>query len=101
MANGIASAIVETFTTEEALQLPSGDFEKWTTSTPVLIAADEASMFWDSGNHGSATLNKNVTNPDTNYRHGGSYSAKLSSQFVGFGKLEQSSPQETFSLENT
>lgn len=87
VANGIASAIVETFTTEEALQLPNGDFEKWTTSTPVLIAADEASMFWDSGNHGSATLNKNVTNPDTNYHHGGSYSAKLSSQFVGFGKL--------------
>ncbi len=27
VANGIASAIVETFTTEEALQLPNGDFE--------------------------------------------------------------------------
>ena len=42
-------------------------------------------MFWDSGNHGSATLNKNVTTPDETYKQDGKYSAKLQSQFVGIG----------------
>ena len=40
-------------------------------------------MFWDSGNHGSATMNKNVTTPDETYKHSGKYSVKLQSQFVG------------------
>ena len=41
-------------------------------------------MFWDSGNHGSATLKENVTTPDGSVKHGGNYSAKLESKFVAF-----------------
>jgi hypothetical protein len=77
------STIVKTFTTEEAAQLPNGDFETWYLSTPYLLAADSDSRFWDSGNHGSAKMSKNITTPATDIKHGGQYSACLSSQFVG------------------
>ena len=46
---------------------------------------DGQNIWWDTGNHGSSTMNKNVTNPATDYVHSGTYSAKLSSQFVGIG----------------
>ena len=45
------------------------------------------SMWWDTGNHGSATMNKNVTTPDTSVKHSGNQSILLSSQFVGFGVI--------------
>lgn len=41
-------------------------------------------MFWDSGNTGASTLNKNVTTNVSDIKHSGSYSAQLASQFVGF-----------------
>lgn len=76
------------FTTEEALAIPNGDFEIWNTSSKAyLIAADANSRYWDSGNHGSATMNKNITTPESSLKHGGRYSAKLASQFVGVGIL--------------
>ena len=81
---------VETFTTwaDEKPQLPNAGFEEWNTSGKAhLICADESSMFWDSGNHGSATMNKNVTQRDETIKHGGNYSAKLTSQFVGIGTI--------------
>ena len=70
------------------MQLPNSSFEEWDTSgKSYLIHAPGGKRFWDSGNHGSSTMNKNVTLPDTEYAHSGSRSAKLSSQFVGIGAL--------------
>lgn len=77
------------FTTEAAAQVGNAGFEEWNTSkAPFLLYTSE--MYWDSGNHGSATLKKNVTEPDTQYKHSGTYSAKLASQYValfGIGKF--------------
>lgn len=81
-----------TFTTEAALQLPNAGFEKWSTGEKnvVLIGGDGEELFWDSGNHGSITLNKNVTTAASDIKHSGEYSIRLQSQFVGisiFGKF--------------
>ena len=65
-------------------QLPNAGFEEWQPeSSPNLIYAKGGEMFWDSGNHGSATMSKNVTTPVTSIKHSGNYSAMLKSQFVG------------------
>lgn len=78
----------QTFTTAGTPQLPNAGFEEWNTSSKAyLVAADENSMFWDSGNHGSSTMSTNVTTPDETIKNSGSYSAKLASQFVGIGAL--------------
>jgi len=82
--DGFVSSEIRQFTTEVAAQLENAGFEIWnTSSSPYIIAADKSSIFWDSGNHGSATLGKNVTEPDSEVKHSGNYSAKLTSQFVG------------------
>ena len=75
------------FTTEAALQLPNSGFENWSGGVPKWIHGSGEDMFWDSGNHGSATLKQNVTMPDGSIKHGGNYSAKLESKFVGVGIL--------------
>ncbi len=93
-------ADIQSFTTETASQFPNGGFEAWNEGSrpidgnkkPWLIyaAGDDSNMFWDSGNHGSITMNKNVTIPDGGVKNSGSYSVKLESQFVGisiFGKF--------------
>lgn len=83
-AGDFVSTEIKTFMTEEAIQLPNSGFEDWNTaSTPYLIYAEGGSAFWDSGNHGSATMSKNVTTPDTDIKHSGEYSIKLTSQYVG------------------
>ncbi len=79
----VVSANVCTFTTESASQPENAGFEYWSGSTPLLMYASGQNMWWDTGNHGSATMSKNVTNSSTEYVHSGVYSAKLSSQFVG------------------
>lgn len=77
-----------TFSTEAAAQLPNAGFEEWdTNSKAYLVYASGGTMFWDSGNHGSSTMNKNVTVPATDKKHSGTYSAKLESQFVGIGSI--------------
>lgn len=77
-----------TFSTEAAAQLPNAGFEEWHTSGKVdLVYASGGTMFWDSGNHGSSKMNKNVTVAATDKKHSGSYSAKLESQFVGIGSI--------------
>jgi len=89
-----APAATCTLTTEAALQLPNASFEEWArfksgndTKDVLHIASDAASMFWDSGNHGSATLNKEVTEQASDKVHSGQYSAKLCSQFVGISVM--------------
>lgn len=78
-----------TFSTEAAAQLPNAGFEEWNTTSKkyYLICTDENSMFWDCGNQGSSTMNKNVTTPAIDKKHSGTYSAKLESQFVGIGSI--------------
>lgn len=85
VAGSQASVKTATFTTESATVLPNSSFENWQTlsSSAMVLYSPGEEMFWDSGNHGSATLNKNVTTPDETYKHSGRYSVKLQSQFVG------------------
>ena len=85
VAGAQASVKTATFTTESATALPNSSFENWQTlsSSAMVLYSPGEEMFWDSGNHGSATLNKNVTTPDETYKHSGRYSVKLQSQFVG------------------
>jgi len=81
-------ADVQTFDTEAAAQLPNAGFEEWNTSDIPYLIGDRS--FWDSGNHGSATLKQNVTVPDESIKHGGNYSIKLESAFpnmIGIGKF--------------
>ncbi len=69
------------FTTEAATQLPNAGFEDWNTSSTPFLIGDRS--FWDSGNHGSATMKTNVTEPDGDVKHDGNYSIRMRSEFVG------------------
>lgn len=81
------SSVICEFTTETVLQPENAGFEYWSGSSPLLMYGSNQSMWWDTGNHGSAKMSKNVTSNDTQYVHSGKYSAKLSSQFVGFASI--------------
>lgn len=81
---------VKNFTTGTALQLPNASFENWQGKSPLLIYGAGEEMFWDSGNHGSATLKKNVTVSTSAMKHSGSLAISLESQKVtlfGIGKF--------------
>ena len=78
-----ASGVVCSFTTEATAQPQNAGFENWSGTTPLLIYGANDAIWWDSGNHGSATMSKNVTVYDTSIKNSGNYSAKLKSQFVG------------------
>lgn len=71
-----------TVTTEDAPQLPNASFEDWQVGSPTLIYGAGQQMFWDSGNHGSASMSVNLTTPSEDYTHSGKYSARLASQKV-------------------
>lgn len=76
------------FTTDATTQLPNCGFEEWYQNGKILYpCADAASLFWDTGNTGSSTMSKNVTQYDSSDKHGGDYSTKLASQFVGVGSI--------------
>lgn len=82
-----AQAGTLSFTTKTPPQPANAGMEDWyQDGTPYIPAADAASQMWDSGNHGSATMRKNVTTP-SDLRHSGNRSAALSSQFVGIGTI--------------
>ncbi len=85
--NGIART-----TTDDGTQIPNSDYEQWSGSSPLLPYLPAGPQWWDSGNHGSATLNKNVTTNVNDPRPGsaGTTAAKLQSQKVqmlGIGKF--------------
>ena len=80
-----ASRVVCSFTTETKAQPENAGFENWSGTTPLLMYGDGQNCWWDTGNHGSATMGKNVTVKGTDYKNSGDYSAKLTSQFVGIG----------------
>lgn len=85
VCGSFVSPTTQVFATAAEPQLPNAGFETWNTSGKVyLIAADDASMFWDSGNHGSAATGANITTPESTIKHSGNYSAKLeTSQLFG------------------
>lgn len=88
VSDNFESTDAMTFTTEAEPQLPNSSFEEWSTSgKTVLLAANANNLFWDSGNHGSSTMSKNITDKSTQYVHSGTYSAQLTSQFVGVGSI--------------
>lgn len=84
ISEGYESPIAYTFTTLSA-QLPNSGFEEWSTyNNAVIPGASYASTFWDTGNHGSKTMqNKQVTTQSTTIKHSGNSAACLKSQFVG------------------
>ncbi|MDE6854501.1 MAG: DUF4493 domain-containing protein [Muribaculaceae bacterium] len=90
VANGIPTAALETFTTEQAEQLPDSSFEEWFTYNGKVeipgatYEKDKDLSYWDSGNHGSTTLGAsyNLTTGSTDYAHSGLKSARLESKYV-------------------
>lgn len=89
--DGFESTELCTFTTESARQFPNSSFEHSYMRGKILEFCNEGEEeFWDTGNEGSATLNKLVTDQSTEYVHSGTYSLHLNSLFVGppiFGKF--------------
>ncbi|MBD5249021.1 MAG: DUF4493 domain-containing protein [Barnesiella sp.] len=87
VANDYSSPVF-TFTTEDTPALPNGSFEEWGMDGKAIIPASSTdNLYWDSGNHGSATMSKNITESSTDYVVDGNYSARLQSQFVGIGSI--------------
>lgn len=85
VADNFTNTKVLTFTTEAIFTIPNAGFEQWTKNDKGtwIPGASATPTFWDTGNHGSITLGKNITNPVTDILHSGTYSAQLTSQFVG------------------
>lgn len=88
-ADDYISTETTTFKTLSYPQLPNAGFEDWSTDSDgaALPASSASNLFWDTGNHGSQTMSKNVTDKDSGTKHSGNYSAKLTSQFVGVGSI--------------
>lgn len=74
-----------TFTTEGYFKIPNGDMENWHTSSGILEPSSSSNPhdYWDTGNHGSSTLNVTLTSNVTDIKTSGNYGAKLRSQYVG------------------
>ncbi len=79
------------FTTEGCFAIPNSSMEEWSnfsSNSKILIPGlGGERTFWDSGNHGSATMSVTLTQNSTDMFHSGSNSARLRSQFVGLGGL--------------
>ncbi len=70
----------------------NGGLELWSGDCPLLPYTSSSNQLWDTGNHGSATLDTNITTNESDVRPGssGKYSAKLQSKYVallGMGKF--------------
>ena len=74
-----------TFTTASGAQIPNGDLEGWCESGGVIIPfSSAANSYWCTGNYGTATLGKNITQSSTDVRPGskGKKSAYMHSEYV-------------------
>lgn len=91
VADGVANEKSLLFTTEGIYKFPNASFEDWSNysgNSKVLIpAAGGKITFWDSGNHGSAMMSKNITQNVSSPVHSGNYAASLVSQFIGVGSF--------------
>lgn len=88
VAGGYTSPAKE-LTTLTPPQLPNASFEQTSTASDkaLMFSADPNDFYWDSGNHGSQKMSKNVTEVTTKYFHSGKQGLCLHSQFVGFGAI--------------
>lgn len=88
VAGGYTSPAKE-LTTLTPPQLPNASFEQTSTASDkaLMFSADPNDFYWDSGNHGSQKMSKNVTEITTKYFHSGKQGLCLHSQFVGLGSL--------------
>lgn len=90
-ADGFEASDSRRFTTESLFVIPNASMEEWSnfaSNNKVLIPGGGGERsFWDSGNHGSATLSVTLTQNSTDMFHSGTQSARLRSQFVGLGGL--------------
>lgn len=82
------------FTTESIFRIPNASMEEWSAlssnSKIIIPAAGGVRIFWDSGNHGSATVSTTLTESSTEMVHSGTYAARLESKFAsmfGIGKM--------------
>lgn len=85
-----ASSVTYEFTTETAFQPENAGFEYTSKSVPTLIYGSGQNMWWDTGNHGSAKANTDLTTPDTSVKHSGNQSLLLASKkpnIMGMGKF--------------
>lgn len=89
--DGFEEKKARTFKTEAIFIIPNAGLEDWSnlkSNDKVLIpAAGGVVSFWDSGNHGSATMSKTVTGKSESMKHSGNAAAELKSQFVGIGSI--------------
>ena len=88
VAGGYTSPAKE-LTTLTPPQLPNASFEQTSTDSDkaLMFSADPNDFYWDSGNHGSQKMQKNVTEVTTKYFHSGKQGLCLHSQFVGLGSF--------------
>ena len=88
VAGGYTSPAKE-LTTLTPPQLPNASFEQTSTASDkaLMFSADPNDFYWDSGNHGSQRMQKNVTEVTTKYFHSGKQGLCLHSQYVGLGAL--------------
>lgn len=88
VAGGYTSPAKE-LTTLTPPQLPNASFEQTSTASDkaLMFSADPNDFYWDSGNHGSQKMSKNVTEVTTKYFHSGKQGLCLHSQFVGIGSF--------------
>lgn len=86
VAGGYTSPAKE-LTTLTPPQLPNASFEQTSTASDkaLMFSADPNDFYWDSGNHGSQKMSKNVTEVTTKYFHSGKQGLCLHSQYVGLG----------------
>ncbi len=70
------------FTTEPQTALYNGGFENWYSVSNYYSPNEEGTSFWDTSNPGSASFNYVVTEPETSFVHGGTYSVKLASKYA-------------------
>lgn len=88
-ADGFEASESKTFTTESIFEIPNASMEEWSDfleNTKVLIPGPGGERtFWDSGNHGSATMGITLTQGSEDMYHSATKSARLRSQFVGLG----------------
>lgn len=91
IADGFISKDTKYFTTESPFIIPNASMEEWSDFSEnnkiLLPDAGGERTFWDTGNHGSATLSVTLTQASTDMFHSGSKSARLRSQFVAVGAL--------------
>ncbi|MDE7508927.1 MAG: PCMD domain-containing protein [Muribaculaceae bacterium] len=88
-ADDFEATDVMNFTTEGIFEIPNASMEDWSdysSNSKVLLPGPGGERtFWDSGNHGSATMSVTLTQGSEDMKHSGSKSARLRSQFVGLG----------------